>query len=115
MLFYRLGLPIVIDQFIGTPLAVRIAIAVAMLLPLGLCLGTFMPLGLRTVAALGAHGEDYAAWAWAVNGFFSVIASLLATMLAMTYGFDTVMLIALGVYAVGIVAFSSLAGRTARA
>jgi hypothetical protein len=115
VLFYRLGLPIVIDHFIGTPLAVRITIAVAMLLPLGLCLGTFMPLGLRTVSALGAHGEDYAAWAWAVNGFFSVIASLLATMLAMTYGFDTVMLIALGVYAVGIVAFSSLARRTAPA
>ena len=34
--------------------------------------------------------EEYVAWAWAVNGFFSVIGSVLTTMLAMTFGFREV-------------------------
>ena len=57
------------------------------LAPLGLCLGMFMPLGLGRVAALTDHGEEYVAWAWAVNGFFSVIGSVLTTILSMTFGF----------------------------
>jgi hypothetical protein len=112
VVFYRLGLPLVVEHGIATPLGVRIAIALVVLAPLGLCLGTFMPLGLRTVATLGPHGMDYAAWAWAVNGFFSVVSSLLATMLAMSFGFDAVLLIALGVYAVGVAAFASLLRRS---
>ena len=31
--------------------------------------------------------REYVAWAWAVNGFFSVIASILATILSMIVGF----------------------------
>lgn len=113
VVFYRFGLPPLIEHWIGSALPVRIALALAVLAPLGLCLGTFMPLGLRTVAALSPRGSDYAAWAWAVNAFFSVVASLLASILAMTYGFDSVLLIALAVYALGIAAFSTLTRRAA--
>ena len=113
VVFYRLGLPPLVQHWIGSALGIRIALALAVLAPLGLCLGAFMPLGLRTVAALGPHGSDYVAWAWAVNGFFSVVASLLASILAMTFGFDSVLLIALVVYALGIAAFSTLTRRAA--
>ena len=85
----------------GWPLPLRIALTVLLLSPLGLCLGIFMPLGLRTVASLTPHAEEYVAWAWAINGFFSVISSVLTTMLSMSYGFDAVMWISLAVYAVG--------------
>ena len=43
------------------------------------------------------------AWAWAVNGFFSVIGSVLTTILSMTFGFRTVQLGALATYAVAVV------------
>jgi MFS family permease len=72
--------------------------------PLGVCLGAFMPLGLATVAATTDYKTEYVAWAWAVNGFFSVVSSVLATILSMTFGFDRVMLAGVAVYAVGIVA-----------
>jgi hypothetical protein len=86
----------------GLPFALRVLVAVAVLAPLGLCLGTFMPLGLRLVARLGPDPGAYVAWAWAVNGFCSVVASVLATLLSMSWGFDAVLVTALGIYGVGI-------------
>jgi hypothetical protein len=39
-----------------------------------------------------------------VNGFFSVVASVLGTLLSMTFGFQAVLLIALVLYAIGLAA-----------
>jgi hypothetical protein len=102
----HVGLPGLIDRVVGRPLALRVALAALLITPLGLCLGAFLPLGLRTVAAASPHSREYVAWAWAVNGFFSVIASILATMLAMGMGFDRLMLVSLAVYAAGALALA---------
>jgi hypothetical protein len=66
-------------------------------------MGFFMPLGLRTVAALSPHATEYVAWAWAVNGFFTVVATVTATMLAMSFGFRATMATALALYGIAIV------------
>jgi hypothetical protein len=58
VLFYQYGMPIVIDRFVGVPLGYRIALAILMIAPLGLCLGGFMPLGLGTMAALTPHSRE---------------------------------------------------------
>jgi hypothetical protein len=68
----------------------------------------FMPLGLGHVASLTEHGEEYVAWGWAVNGFFSVIGSVLTTILSMAFGFRAVQFAALGAYAIAVVAFTRL-------
>src|SRR5262249_19694837 len=81
--FYRLLWPHVVDHMVGLSLGWRVFVAVAMILPLGLVLGAFMPLGLTRIARLGVSTPEYVAWAWAMNGFFSVISSVLSTMLAM--------------------------------
>jgi hypothetical protein len=104
VLFYAYGLAPLLHRGFGWPFGVRVALAIVLLAPLGLCLGTFMPLGLRAVAALTPHREAFVAWAWAVNGFFSVVASILSTILSMTVGFNVVMLTALAVYLIGILA-----------
>lgn len=101
---YQVGTDLVVGAFIATPIAVRVGVAILLIAPLGLCLGAFMPIGLTTVAALSPHAKQYIAWAWAVNGFFSVMSSILATMLSMTFGFQTLQLIGMAVYAVGILA-----------
>jgi len=101
ILFFQFGLPIVIDRFVGGPSALRILLSIAMIAPLGLCMGAFMPIGLMTVAKTTPHKREYVAWAWAVNGFFSVVASILSTILAMVFGFKLVLLLALVIYAVG--------------
>jgi spermidine synthase len=101
-------LPRVVDVGVSWPFAARVALAIAALAPLGLCLGAFMPLGLRTVAATTPYAEEFVAWSWAVNGFFSVVSSVLATILAMAVGLERVMLLGLAVYLVGILAMLSI-------
>jgi hypothetical protein len=105
---YQFGLDDLTDALQSASLGVRVAVAVAVLAPLGLCLGMFMPLGLRVVSRVGGHAEAYVAWSWAVNGFFSVIGSVLTTILAMELGFRTVQYLALAIYAVAVAAFLRL-------
>ncbi len=95
--------------------AIRVMVSLAVLAPLGLCLGMFMPLGLGLVGQLTDHADEYVAWSWAVNGFFSVIGSVLTTILSMTYGFRAVQYLGLVVYGVAALAFTRLARVTTRA
>ena len=108
VVFYQLGLPVVVDRFVGRSLAFRMLLTIAMIAPLGLCLGAFMPIGLTTIAGTTPYKREYVAWAWAVNGFFSVMASILATILAMVIGFKMVFLVALVIYAAGIFSLTRL-------
>ncbi len=109
--FYQWGLGGIIDSLLSEALWLRVLVALIVLAPLGLCLGMFMPLGLRVVGGLSDHADEYVAWAWAINGFFSVIGSVLTTMLAMSFGFRAVQILALAVYAIAVLAFFRLAGR----
>lgn len=97
-------LELLVDRLVGAPLAARIGLAVALIAPLGLCLGAFLPLGLTTVAAVTSHRREYVAWAWSVNGFFSVVSSVLAALLAMSFGFTAVLVAAAGIYVLGAAA-----------
>ncbi|MBM3672168.1 MAG: hypothetical protein FJW86_08330 [Actinobacteria bacterium] len=107
--FYLFALTPLTEGVLGAPLAVRVLLAFFVLAPLGICLGAFMPLGIGAVARLAPeHTREYVAWGWAVNGFASVIGSVLTTILAMTFGFNAVLVIALAVYMVALRALRSL-------
>ncbi|MGI9578385.1 MAG: hypothetical protein ACR2OH_09315, partial [Microthrixaceae bacterium] len=110
---YRFLLGPLTDSTLTAPFMVRVAIAFLLLAPLGLVLGMFMPFGLRTVGALSPHADEYVAWGWAINGVFSVIGSVLTTILAMSWGFRTVQLIAFGTYCVAVAALWQLDRRRA--
>ena len=101
LLFLFAATPLV-KSLIHLPLGLRIALSVLFVAPLGLSLGGFLPIGLSTFAESTEHKEEYIAWGWAVNGFFSVIGSILATMLSMTFGFNALMVIGLGIYGLGM-------------
>jgi len=105
---YRFALAPLTDATLDAPFAVRVFITFAVLAPLGLCLGMFMPVGLQAVAGLSGHPDEYVAWGWAINGVFSVIGSVLTTILSMTFGFRTVQGLALGLYVVAGLAFLAL-------
>jgi hypothetical protein len=107
--FYEVALPrLMTGPLLSWAFAARVIFAVIVLAPLGFCLGMFMPLGLTRVAQLTTHGEEYVAWSWAVNGFFSVIGSVLTTILSMSLGFKTVQVLALIIYAIAVFAFTRL-------
>ncbi len=87
------------DLFLGSPFAVRVAVATVILAPLGLPMGMFFPSGIDVVRR--AQGE-FVPWAWGINGCASVVATVAAVMLAMSYGFRFVTVLALACYAVGV-------------
>jgi hypothetical protein len=98
----------IIDQTLGAPFLMRVAITGFMLLPVGVLMGVPFPAGIRRLsaglAAGGPGGEEAAiAWVWAVNGAASVVASILAALLALTFGFAAVLLIGALCYAGALV------------
>jgi hypothetical protein len=105
---YLFGLPALTDALLSTPLWARFATTFVVLAPLGVCLGLFMPLGLGAVSDLSEHGAEYVAWSWAVNGFASVVGSVLTTVIAMSFGFGSVLVAAVVAYLVALVALRGL-------
>jgi predicted membrane-bound spermidine synthase len=97
--------PMVFHASLGLPIFWRILIALLLIAPLGFSLGMPFPLGLRLAiersSALGS-------WAWGVNGFFTVIGTVLALILGMIVGFRIVLLLATACYGCGLVAITSL-------
>ena len=77
------------------------------LAPLGILLGMPFPMGLRLISG---EAEALVPWCWGVNGFFTVIGTVTATVLGMTFGFTTVLLCAALCY---LAALASLATRRA--
>ena len=78
--------------------------------PLGLCMGLFFPLGM---AALKGAGSGPVPWAWSINGFFSVIASTGAVIVASGAGLITLGAVALICYWTAL-RFFPTSGRTGR-
>jgi hypothetical protein len=84
-------------QFLASaPLVVRAVIATLVLAPLAFAMGLPFPLGLRSLARDRAQGV---AWAWAANGFASVVATPLAALIALELGANLLFLFAAAAYA----------------
>jgi hypothetical protein len=83
LLLYGVFSEPVIRMAAGSSTPMRIAIAVAMLTPAGFFMGMALPLGMR--AAL-AKNEGLTPWLWGVNGATSVCASVLAMVMALSFG-----------------------------
>jgi len=92
------------DAFNWLPLFLKIPLAVLMLGPLAFCMGMPFPLALTGV---GADVPDQIPWAWAVNGCASVIAAVLAALLAVHFGFTAVVVAALVLYGFAAAVFAA--------
>jgi hypothetical protein len=91
---------------LGQPLAVRVLLSVASLAPLGLLMG--IPFA-RGLALYEQTMPTIIPWAWAVNGSASVVSSVLAVMIALSWGFSAVLWLGAGAYALALVAVGPLA------
>jgi hypothetical protein len=94
------GMARVFDLTLGFGLPWRVIISAALVAPLGLVLGMPFPLGL---VAVGARAPTLVPWAWGVNGFFTVIGSVIAMLLGMMFGFSKICFLAVraGAWQVG--------------
>ena len=78
-----LGLPAVVSLLQGAPTPARIAAALAFIAPLGLLMGTAFPLG---VGAAQRDAPPLLPWLWGLNGAASVLASVVAVLVALELG-----------------------------
>lgn len=85
-----------VHLMVSAPLVVRAIVALLVLAPLAFVMGLPFPLGLRSLAR--DRGRDVA-WAWAANGFASVVATPLAALVALEAGSDSLFLFAAAAYA----------------
>ncbi len=92
---YALGLTPLFHALLGLPLPVRVLVAILLIAPPGLLMGTLLPTGVRVA---GAAGSDMVAWAWSANGAASVVGSVLAMSLSMNFGFTIALGIGIAVY-----------------
>ncbi|MBU0705196.1 MAG: hypothetical protein KKC18_15205, partial [Chloroflexi bacterium] len=92
---YALGLPALFEATLAAPLSGRLLITVVALAPPGLLMGMPFPKGL---ALLELGSPDLIAWAWGVNGAVSVTASILAALLALSFGFSAVLALGAACY-----------------
>lgn len=100
-----------VHVILGWPEGLRIAAAVAALAPLGFLMGLPFPVGL---AWLDRTAPAAVPWAWAVNGCASVLASVLAAIVSLTWGLTAVIVLGAGAYAGAWLALSGLPRSTAR-
>jgi len=97
---YPLLLPELFAHCLGMALLGRITVAVACIVPVGLLMGVPFPKG---IAILTSEAPALIPWVWGVNGCFSVISSIVATMLSVSFGFSTVLWLACAAYALSAI------------
>lgn len=100
ILLFGLGYILLLDNLFvwlsAVPVLLKIILTVLLVAPLALLMGMPFPLALSSLAD---HAEALVPWAWGINGCASVISASLATLLAIHFGFSTVIMLALILYA----------------
>jgi hypothetical protein len=76
-----------------------------LIFPLGFFLGMPLPLG---ILAIADQPRGAVAWAWGLNGLFTVIGGLASVVLGITLGFQATLIVALALYALAFLSLGKL-------
>ncbi|MDD3132352.1 MAG: hypothetical protein PHN94_11060, partial [Bacteroidales bacterium] len=101
ILLYAFILTPVLSASISLPFFLKILFSILLISPVAFFMGMPFPVGLKY---LGGHNNTLIPWAWGINGCFSVISTVLATIIAVEAGFFWVMLLASLAYGFALVA-----------
>jgi hypothetical protein len=93
----------IFDSFLGSATAIRVIVAALVMFPLGFFLGMPFPLG---ILALQRQPQGAIAWAWGLNGLFTVIGGLASVLVSLFLGFKITLLVALTIYLIAFWLFS---------
>ena len=97
--------PPLFNLFLGSAASLRFFISMLMLAPLGLLMGMPFPLGIQLV---NQHSPRLIPWVWGVNGYFTVMGSILSVVFALSFGFRFVLITASCIYVVGLSAIMGI-------
>ncbi len=104
-----IGLQRLFAATLGLSIGLRFALTALALAPLGFLMGVPFPSGIRLLgmeraASQGDGAQDErVSWVWAINGAASVISSILAALLALTFGFSWVLRLGAACYAAALI------------
>ncbi len=90
---------LLVQTGLGWPVAVRVAVTALAIAPLGVVMGMPFPLALRI---LRPEAAAMVPWAWAFNGWTSVVASLGTVVVSRAFGYQAAFGVALAAYAVAL-------------
>jgi hypothetical protein len=99
-----------VDLMLARSSGERILATLLMIFPLGFFMGMPFPLG---ILHLRKVPEGAIAWAWGINGLFTVLGGGIAGVISVFAGFNVVFLIAMGVYLTALLAFARARSRVA--
>jgi hypothetical protein len=102
-LLYLLALGPLFSMLNWLPIFVKVVISVLLIAPLAFCMGMPFPLGM---ARLGKAAPAFIPWVWGVNGCASVLSAVIATILAIHFGFTVVVILALMLYGMAMLVFN---------
>lgn len=94
-LAYVAGLPSVFEALLALSVPLKAAATAVLIAPLAFLMGMPFPMGL---ARLAGRQTALVPWAWGINGCASVLSPVLASLLSIHWGFDAVILLAVGGY-----------------
>ena len=97
--------PSVAKQALALPVGERALVAAAMIFPLGFFLGMPFPLG---ILAIERQPRGAIAWAWGMNGLFTVIGGLASVLTSLEWGFDFTIFMALVLYGCAFAVFRKM-------
>lgn len=93
------------NLFLQSSTPVRILAASLLVFPLGIFLGMPFPLGILTIEK---QPQGSIAWAWAMNGLFTVIGGLGSVLLSISFGFQLTVIVAIVFYIVAFFTYTRL-------
>ena len=102
ILIASFGLSFVVQATLSIPGVVRWIAVLITISPLCVIMGVAFPAGIGLVRRKDACSVP---WAWGINGCFSVMSAVLATIIAVEAGFTGVMLSAAGAYGLALLAY----------
>lgn len=91
---------VVFTSTLGWPFGARVAMSLALLLPPAFLMGFPFPMG------MSSFGESHKPWFWAMNGAFSVVASVTSLALSMLAGYEVVAYAGAAIYLIAWGLFS---------
>lgn len=99
IILYLIVLQGIFNTFLGEGIITRYIISLLIIAPLGFLMGMPFPIGIRIAKKVS---PDLIPWAWAVNGCASVLGSILVIIIALSYGFSSLLVLAGVVYLTGM-------------
>lgn len=93
--------PWLIESLVRLDILFRVLVSAAIIAPLAVAMGIPFPLGMKQIDLPKEDSNRYlTAYSWGINGFFSVLGSILVVILSMSYGFRIVFIISALIYGV---------------